>query len=632
MIRRRSLAIRGVQLLCRAVLFAVGVRRRTIGTPPSRGTLVLANHLSWLDIVVILAEQPVAFVGKHEIRAWPIVGRLARWAGVVFIDRTRRRDLLRSIPMLEACLRRGTTVVLFPEGTTTDGRALRPFKPALVEAAVRAGASVQPLVLRGFAASDPHPLCWIDDESLLANLPRVRRTAGALFELQWLPPRPAGDDRKRVTRLAETEIQHHLVDGALRQYTPHDRGRDGIVAYIRRSMCAATRALAAFTIALGLALGLLYMQAPRYDFAAPEPFRGTRWYNPYGDAAPDAVWWRANLHSHSRTWRGIAGGRYSADTVVARYRRLGTQVIGVSNYMADPETRPAGTLPVYEHGWNVAKAHRLAIGASSVLRFDFPLWGSVHEEQFAIDRLHEHAELVAIVHPGLRHGHSAASLAQLGNYELLEVLNHFLPPADTAWDAALSAGRPVWLIANDDSHDVDGSGETGTNFTRVLATDTSTTAIIEALRAGRAYGVRALDQRGTLHLRAMRMRGDTLDVELQGRLRAASVVGQGGQVRSRWSGDAPLHRTVRLRAVAKPTDGYLRVVAEGDGEWLYTNPVVRWNGTALPTALATVNPSRTVLRQSTWWLAYAWIVLWWLAQLPLRSPWRRRTRTRAISR
>jgi len=227
-----------------------------------------------------------------------------------------------------------------------------------------------------------------------------------------------------------------------------------------------------------------------------------------------------------------------------------------------------------------------------------------------------------VVHPGLRDGHSPASLAQLGNYELLEILNHFLPPADSAWDAALSAGRPIWLLANDDSHDVRGSGETGTNFTRILATDTSARAVVSALRAGRAYAVRAQDHAGTLHVEQLTMRGDTMTVRIRGRLRTARIVGQGGHIRRTWHRPLPAVHDglvadtgIVLSAVARQDDGYLRVVAEGRSEWLYTNPVIRWNGRALPAPLASVNPSRTVLHHTAWRLLFIWFALGWIARL-----------------
>jgi len=93
-----------VRLLCRLVLAAVGVRRTRAGDRPRGGALFLSNHLSWLDIVVVLADADLTFVAKREVAGWPIVGPLASTLGVIFIDRTRKRDLLRSLPVLEQAL------------------------------------------------------------------------------------------------------------------------------------------------------------------------------------------------------------------------------------------------------------------------------------------------------------------------------------------------------------------------------------------------------------------------------------------------------------------------------------------------------------------------------------------------
>lgn len=209
-----------VQRLCGAVLRALGVRHCSRGAPAAPGTLVLANHLSWLDIVVLLAQHRLAFVAKNEVKSWPIVGALADRIGVVFIDRTRKRDLLRAIPVLEQRLRAGYCVVLFPEGTTTNGNRMAPFKSALVEAAVRARAPVQPVVLRANAYANPEALCWIDDESLAANLPRVWRTPGAQFEVTWLPPLAPCGDRKLMTRNARAQMEAALQNRALVRRAP----------------------------------------------------------------------------------------------------------------------------------------------------------------------------------------------------------------------------------------------------------------------------------------------------------------------------------------------------------------------------------------------------------------------------
>ncbi|MCA0375503.1 MAG: 1-acyl-sn-glycerol-3-phosphate acyltransferase [Gemmatimonadetes bacterium] len=221
---------RGIaRVLCRLVLRVLGVRVTMRGAVPRGGALLVANHLSWLDIVAIGARVDCTFVAKREVARWPVVGVLARALGVVFIDRTRKRDLLRAVPALEAALRRGQRVLLFAEGTTTDGRVLLPFKSALVEAAVRAGVPVVPLALRAScAAGDVRALCWIGDETLAANLPRVWALRAPRVEV-WAAPALARRDvvvpagaapgwvRKQLTCGAHEAVARRTSGGALRR-------------------------------------------------------------------------------------------------------------------------------------------------------------------------------------------------------------------------------------------------------------------------------------------------------------------------------------------------------------------------------------------------------------------------------
>ncbi|NCW45939.1 MAG: 1-acyl-sn-glycerol-3-phosphate acyltransferase, partial [Gemmatimonadaceae bacterium] len=120
-----------VRALARLVLAIVGVRHTTRGAFPDGPALLVANHLGWLDIVVLVARADCAFVAKREVSQWPVIGAVGRRLGVVFVERRPSRDLRRAVSELEARLREGAKVVLFPEGTTTDGRTVLPFKSSL---------------------------------------------------------------------------------------------------------------------------------------------------------------------------------------------------------------------------------------------------------------------------------------------------------------------------------------------------------------------------------------------------------------------------------------------------------------------------------------------------------------------
>jgi 1-acyl-sn-glycerol-3-phosphate acyltransferase len=169
---------RTVAGIARRLLHTLGVRVTASGTLPADGALVAANHLGWLDVLACSAAWPaLRFVAKREVAGWPFIGAVVRAHGTVLIDRTRKRDLLRSIPRLADTLAAGTAVCVFAEGTTSDGRTVLPFKSSLFDAAVRAGRPVVPLAIDALVPADGPPaethVCWWGATTLLAHLPRV---------------------------------------------------------------------------------------------------------------------------------------------------------------------------------------------------------------------------------------------------------------------------------------------------------------------------------------------------------------------------------------------------------------------------------------------------------------------------
>ena len=168
---------------------------------------MVANHLSWIDIVAMVAHYDCTFVAKDDVRDWPLVGALGEALGVIWIDRRRKRDLRRAIAQLSETLENGRRVVLFPEGTTTTGREVLPFRSSLLEAAVIAGVPVVPIALSAHAANGQgETLCWVGDETLLAHLPRVVALRQATFEIRILTPMAAGPSRKVQSAAARAVI------------------------------------------------------------------------------------------------------------------------------------------------------------------------------------------------------------------------------------------------------------------------------------------------------------------------------------------------------------------------------------------------------------------------------------------
>ena len=177
--------------------------------------LIVANHISWLDILLVHAVCPEArFVSKAEVRQWPLVGRLVDAADTLYIDRDRKRDALRVVHRCAEALQAGDTVAVFPEGTTGDGTALLPFHANLLQAAIAVNAPVQPVALRyadRHAAISPDAL-WVGDTTLAQTLWRLARADGLLAHLHVLPPQASAHaDRRALAEALRMDIDAALA-------------------------------------------------------------------------------------------------------------------------------------------------------------------------------------------------------------------------------------------------------------------------------------------------------------------------------------------------------------------------------------------------------------------------------------
>jgi 1-acyl-sn-glycerol-3-phosphate acyltransferase len=208
---RRRLAVH----LARRTLAALGVPLVVRGTvpPPGEPLLVVGNHISWLDIYLLNAVMECRFVAKAETRRWPLVGSITRTFDAIFIVRGSFRDARRVKTVVAAALRAGERVVVFPEGTTTDGTCLKRFHPALFEAAIEAGVRVQPVALRypdAHGRPDPRA-AFIDDVSLVASIAGALREPALHAEMIFgAPITPAGRTRQELARLARQTIAAQL--------------------------------------------------------------------------------------------------------------------------------------------------------------------------------------------------------------------------------------------------------------------------------------------------------------------------------------------------------------------------------------------------------------------------------------
>ncbi|HVW43488.1 MAG TPA: 1-acyl-sn-glycerol-3-phosphate acyltransferase [Amycolatopsis sp.] len=175
-----------------------------LSVPGDRGTLIVANHISWLDIVAALAVEPTAFLAKHDVRRWPVIGSLAARHGTVFVDRHEMRRLPQVVAGLAGALRSGRSVVVFPEGTTWCGRCGQGvFRRAAFQAAIDAGAPIRPVTLEYDQGGEPSTAAaFVGDDPLLASLGRVTRARDLRIRLTAQPAFAADGDRRELAARA----------------------------------------------------------------------------------------------------------------------------------------------------------------------------------------------------------------------------------------------------------------------------------------------------------------------------------------------------------------------------------------------------------------------------------------------
>ena len=181
---------------------------------PSEGQLILANHISWLDVFVINASTPARFVAKSDVAAWPLIGWMVRRSGTLFIRREFRRDTSRANQMVTNCLRGGERVAVFPQGTSTDGTEPVHFHSAMVQTAIDAQCPVQPLSIRyldgaGRILTD---VSFTGDMTFAGSLWQILCLPGFTVVVTYLPALDCvGTTRREVTKAAQFAVNTALA-------------------------------------------------------------------------------------------------------------------------------------------------------------------------------------------------------------------------------------------------------------------------------------------------------------------------------------------------------------------------------------------------------------------------------------
>lgn len=200
-----------VRWWARSSLRILGVRLTVEGTPPRPPFVLVLNHLSYVDILVVLAHVDALMLSKSEVGSWPLIGFLARSTGTLFVDRRRAADIPRVLEDFQRTWDAGLGVTFFPEGTSTDGTDMLPFKSSLFAAPARAGKEVWPAAIvyrtRPGAPSAADSVCWWGDDEFAPHTWALAKVPGFDATLVFGDRPVHADDRKELARLAEERVR-----------------------------------------------------------------------------------------------------------------------------------------------------------------------------------------------------------------------------------------------------------------------------------------------------------------------------------------------------------------------------------------------------------------------------------------
>ena len=206
-----------VQRHARRLLKIFQLEPQVAGPVPSRGLLV-SNHLGYLDILLLASITPAVFVSKSEIKSWPLVGWLTQMGGTLFVNRGRRGQVGRMNDEIQAALDRGALVVLFPEGTSSNGETVLPFRSSLLESAAQSAhplsvGAIQYTIEDGDAGED---VCYWGDHTFLPHLLNLLGKRAVRATVRFAPFQRTGADRKQLAVQLREEILKLKAGGPAR--------------------------------------------------------------------------------------------------------------------------------------------------------------------------------------------------------------------------------------------------------------------------------------------------------------------------------------------------------------------------------------------------------------------------------
>ena len=353
---------------------------------------------------------------------------------------------------------------------------------------------------------------------------------------------------------------------------------------------------------------------PVYVFDEPVSFHGEYLLNPYQDI--DSTYWKCcNFHGHTRQYAGVTNGRANGNIIYdSMYRMFGYDHIGISDYNkvnSFEDGRDPGFISGYEHGYNLWKTHQVCLGTKKVRRIDYFLFHTLSHKQHMLNKLGEQNRVVAIAHPSFVEGsYNVRDMKYLSNYKIIEVLNGFVNSPEH-WDMALSNGHLVYLIADDDTHDVMKVNDIALKITYLNAKDNDAEQLYDALLSGKAVGVQfrlhrdeemsdkvERFKRDIPYLNSAKLNGNDFNISTTKRIKIAQFIGQDGIVLKEDKHDN-VDTIYTASYQIQPSDQYVRTVLTFyDNTMMWLNPVTR-------------HESQDIEKQrldhiSYWWTAALW--------------------------
>jgi 1-acyl-sn-glycerol-3-phosphate acyltransferase len=209
----KSIRLRITRAWCKSLLNCFNIKVVTYGTLPdsdTNKTMFIANHISWTDIHAINSIIPVRFIAKIEIKSWPIFGYLVSKSGTLFINRSIRKDAARIVDITADSLKADDNVCFFPEGTTTEGTHMLPFKSSITQAAVDADAVIWPVAIY-YPTPNRKPninMAFAGETTMIESMSAMFKIKNPIVELHFLPPISGSNEtRHTVTEYAYTTIK-----------------------------------------------------------------------------------------------------------------------------------------------------------------------------------------------------------------------------------------------------------------------------------------------------------------------------------------------------------------------------------------------------------------------------------------